>query len=136
MTDRKAEDEILFSLGDQDLTWGFSGGRYSYSFHEDMFYFELFYDKTIKGLANGEPGNNWSNPDMIPFEMRYIFPQETIEEVLSKSSADCFYYIYMPSMNEQKERELFDNYIVEEQKDFRYRGWDMNCVKFRSDGSV
>ena len=136
MADRKAGDEILFSLGDQDLTWGFSGGRYSYSFHEDMFYFELFYDKTIKGLANGEPGNNWSDPDMIPFEMRYIFPQETIEEVLSKSSADCFYYIYMPSMNEKKERELLDNYIVEEQKDFRYRGWDMNCVKFRSDGSV
>ena len=131
MTDKSAEDVMLFSLGDQNITWGLSGGRYSYNYYENKKYFELYYDTKIKGLANGYPGDNRNDPDKIPFEMRYIFPQENLEEALPGNSGHTFYYIYMPTLNSLRERQIYDNYDVIDEKSFEYRGWEMNCIKFR-----
>lgn len=131
INDRKAEDDILFSLGDQRLTWGFSGGRYSYSYSDGRTYFPLFYDKVIHGLANGYAWDYNSSDDMIPFEMRYIFPEETLDMAVSGSSSDTFYYIYMPTLNYDKEAVIDQRYSVIDKKEFDFRGWKMNCIIFR-----
>ncbi|MCR5649967.1 MAG: hypothetical protein K6F86_02160 [Lachnospiraceae bacterium] len=130
ISDRSDEDGILFSLGHEEITWGLSGGRYSYSYSENKSYFELFYDTKINGLANGLPGYNMGDPDMIPFEMRYIFPEESLEDALAPGLTGCFYYIYLPSVNESKEQKIYDDHTVIDEKQFVYRGWQMNCIKF------
>lgn len=130
MDNRQESDDILFSLGDQGITWGFSGGRYSYGYSDGKQYFELFYDKTINGLANGYSYDYWDSPDMIPFSIRYIFPQEDVSSVVSLSSSDRFYYIFMPTQNDGRENEIYDSYKVEDRIRFEFRGWIMECIVF------
>ena len=128
--DRSEDDDIMFSLGNQGITWGMSCGRYSYAYNEGKQYFDLFYDKTTNGLANGYAYEYYDSEDMIPFEMRYIFSEETVEDAVSSSSSDTFYYIYMPTMNENRETEIRSNYMILHEESFNFRGWKMNCIKF------
>ncbi len=132
MNDKKDKDEIMFSLGTNNRTWGLSGGRYSYIFDEGKHYFEEFYDTEIKGLANGYDYSYNSMENMIPFDMHYIFPNETVEE--AASSEDCsgtFYYIYMPTINASKEKEISEKFDIIDEQSFDFRGWQMYCIKFR-----
>lgn len=124
-------DCIMFSLGNQPITWGVSGGRYSYVYHENRRYFTLFYDRKINGLANGYSYDYYGMPEMIPFEMRYIFDEETVDEAVMGDTSDTFYYLYMPTMNEGKESEVLAKYSVLSEEEFDFRGWKMNCIKFQ-----
>ena len=124
-------DEIMFSLGKQPVTWGLSGGRYSYTYNDGKHYFEEFYDKTINGLANGYDYEYSDSDEMIPLEIHYIFDRETIEDAVSESRSDTFWYIYMPTLNFDKEDELYCNYNVLSEEVFEFRGWKMNCIKFK-----
>ena len=123
-------DEILFSLGTNPLTWSFSGGRYSYAYENDKHYFQLFYDKTINGLANGYSYDYFDSEDMIPFDMHFIFPEENVDSAIKTSKANTFFYIYFPTLNYGKETEINEKYTVAEQQEFSFRGWNMNCIKF------
>lgn len=131
MNDRDNEDDILFSLSNDPITWGFSGGRYSYGLQDGKQYFELFYDTTINGLANGYSYEYYSSPVMIPFEMRYVFPKERINDVLASSESGVIYYLYMPTLNSQKETELYETNSIITENQFTYRGWQMNCIKLK-----
>ena len=124
------QDEILFSLGNQQNTWGMSCGRYSYTFNDQKHDFQLFYDKTIKGLANGYDYEYYDSEYMIPFEIHYVFPEETVPDAISTGNADVFYYIYMPTINEDRENEISAKYNVISNDEFSFRGWKMNCIKF------
>ena len=124
-------DEIMFSLGNQQLTWGLSCGRYSYSYKDGKHYFEEFFDTTTQGLANGYDYNYWNSPNMTPFSIHYIFPEETIEMATSNSESDCYFYIYLPTINDRKELEIYDKYDILKEKSFIFRGWQMNCIKFK-----
>ena len=131
MDDRSEKDEIMFSLGTQSNTWGFSGGRYSYIFEEGQHYFNEFYDRKINGLANGYSYSYFGADDMIPFEMHYIFPEENISQAILSGNADTFYYIYMPTLNSGKEKEIDENFDIISERDFSFHGWKMCCIKFR-----
>ena len=128
--DMNENNEIMFSLGTNPLTWSFSGGRYSYAYENDKHYFPLFYDETIKGLANGYTYDYYDSKEMIPFDMHYIFPEETISSAMEISKSDVFYYLYMPSLNEGKENEIEENYKIIDKQEYSFRGWKMNCIKF------
>ena len=128
--DMNENDEIMFSLGTNSLTWSFSGGRYSYVYENDKHYFPLFYDTTIRGLANGYSYNYYDLEEMIPFDMHYIFPEENVSSALGISDADKVYYLYMPSLNAGKEEEIGEKYKIIEKREFNFRGWIMNCIKF------
>ena len=128
---RTEDDVILFSLGDRSLTWGFSGGRYSYTSNDGKHSFEEFYDTSINGLANGYAFEYYDLPGMIPYDIRYIFARETIKDAVSESGSGTFYYIYMPTLNAGKEAEIYDNYDVSSEETFEFRGWRMNCISFR-----
>lgn len=130
ISDRNEDDEIMFSLGDNIISWGYSGGRYSYAYRDGKHYFELFYDKTIRGLANGYAWEYNDSPNFIPFSMHYIYPNETIKSALSDSNANTFFYIYMPTLNMGKEEEIINHYVVLSEEEFEVRGWRMNCIKF------
>ena len=130
INNRSNNDEIMFSLGKQPLTWGFSGGRYSYACSDGKHYFEEFYDKEINGLANGYKYEYYDSEDMIPFEMHYIFDSESIAKSVSESKAETFYYLYMPTLNAGKEQEIYEKFKVASEEAFEFRGWQMNCIKF------
>ncbi len=130
VNEMSSNDEIMFSLGLDSLTWGFSGGRYSYAYSNDKHYFDMFYDNEIHGLANGYYYEYYSLPGMIPFKMHYIFPDETIDDALSISNAKNYYYIYMPTLNAGKEGKIHREYTVLDEQSFVFRGWYMNCIKF------
>ena len=129
---RKDEDEMMFSLGNDPITWGFSGGRYSYAYNNEKKYFEEFYDADIMGLANGYDYSYYDLPNMIPFNMRYVFPQEDVTDAVKESSSKEFYYMYMPTLNASKEKKIYDNFEVLEDREFSFRGWKMNCIRFRA----
>ena len=130
LNDKKENDDIMLSLGTDAISWGFSGGRYSYSSENDKRYFDVFYDKAIKGLSNGYSYEYFSSETMIPFRMRFIFNTETVTEAIYASSAQTFYYIYMPTLNNGKEQEIYKLFNVEDEINYEYRGWQMNCIKF------
>ena len=130
INDRKQDDEIMFSLGRSPITWGFSGGRYSYGFNDGKQEFELFYDTDINGLANGYSYDYFDSPNMQIFNMRYIFPEETADDAIDASDSEIIYYIYMPSLNLQKEQALTKYDIIAEEE-FDFRGWHMNCIKLK-----
>nr|MCR5687753.1 hypothetical protein [Lachnospiraceae bacterium] len=130
MENRTGDEGIMFSLGDQSLTWGFAGGRYSYNYKDGKVFFEEFYDRKIGGMANGYSYDYYESDDMIPYDMQYIFPNETIEEASSKSPATEFFYLYMPTLNCGREAEIYDRFNVLEEKEFIFRGWKMNCIRF------
>lgn len=130
VSDKEKDDEIMFSLGEQDSTWGFSGGRYSWLLREGRHYFAEFYDKRINGMANGYNYEYNDSTDMIPVDIHYIFPKETVEEALKISDSEFFYYIYMPTLNAEKEKEIYQKFDILEEKQFEFRGWKMNCIKF------
>ncbi len=124
------QEEILFSLGNQNLTWGLSGGLYSYGYGDNKHYFTEFYDTKKQRLAIDYQYDYYSDPDMTALEIHYIFPQETLEEALSISDANSFYYLYMPTINEEKESEITEKYNIINEENFNFRGWQMNCIKF------
>lgn len=123
-------DELVFSLGRQSNTWNFSGGRYSYVQGDEKRDFALFYDKTINGLANGYEYDYYSSEDMIPFNLHYVFSGETIAESLSDCDANKYYYIYMPTLNDGKEKEIINNYHIIDENEFSFRGWELKCIEF------
>lgn len=130
LNDKEEGDEIMFSLGEFPHTWGVSGGRYSYGFNDGKQEFELFYDTAINGLANGYSYDYFDSPNMQIFNMRYIFPEETADDAIDASDSEIIYYIYMPSINLQKEQALTKYDIIAEEE-FDFRGWHMNCIKLK-----
>nr|MCR5590959.1 hypothetical protein [Lachnospiraceae bacterium] len=132
MDSRSPDDGIMFSLGDQALTWGFAGGRYSYNYKDGKKFFEEFYDKKIGGMANGYSYDYYETDDMIPYDMQYIFPNETVKEAAYESNAGTFWYIYMPTLNCSKEQEIYNDFNVVSEEQFTFRGWQMNCIRFSS----
>ena len=132
INEKEEDGMIMFSLGDHDNTWGFSGGRYSYSYNENKRFFEEFYDRRINGLANGYLYEYTYSSDMIPFVMRYVFPQETLSDVTAFDDHGSCFYIYMPSLNDGREQEIYEKYQVEDEKEFSFRGWRMNVIRFRN----
>lgn len=128
---KTGDDEVLFSLGNQDLTWGMSGGRYSYSFGEGRRYFDMFYDRSIGGLASGYSYEYYDSDEIVPFSMRFVFPEENVSSAVKSSGSDTFYYLYMPTINAAKEHEIQQEYTILSEKSFSYRGWIMNCIEFR-----
>lgn len=129
ISDKSDDTDIMFSLGTEPSTWGPSAGRYSYVYDENKRSFELFYDTTISGLANYYDYEYYDSNHMIPFNVRYIFPEETVDNAISQSSSKEFYYIYMPTLNYGKESQI-ENYNIIDEKKFSFRGWKMNCIKF------
>ena len=125
-----SKDEILFSLGNQELTWGLSGGRYSYNFNDDKHYFEEFYNLATDGMANGYSYEYYDAQEMVPLLIHYIFPEETVQKAISISNAQEFYYIYMPTLNNSKENEIYRDFNVISNDEYNVRGWVMNCIKF------
>ncbi len=131
INERSDNDMILFSLGEDTLNWSLSGGRYSWGYDEGKRLFDLFYDKTIQGLANGYHYDYFSSDDMIPFEMLYIYGPETVEELITNyDKYASYYYIYLPTINNGKENELRRKYHILDEKEFLYRGWKMNVIWF------
>ena len=130
MSDRTGDEELLLSIGDQLFSFGATAGRYDFGVDSGRHYFDLFYDKRTSGLANGYDYEYFNSPDMIPFEMHIIFSNETIEEAISASSKDTFYYLYMPTTNNGKEEEIIEKFHVVQIEEFDFRGWHMNCIKF------
>lgn len=130
INDRADDDEIMFSLGNDSITWGFSGGRYSYDLSAGKHYFEEFYDTEAEGLANGYDYEYFNDPSMIPFAMHYIFPDESVEQATEQGDAKVFYYIYMPTMNGGKEAEIAAKFDITHEESFEFRGWKMNCIRF------
>ena len=49
---------------------------------------------------------------------------------VAENGAQTFYYIYMPTMNSSKEADVYANYDIESEKEFEFRGWKINCIKF------
>lgn len=131
MNDWSGGDEIMFSLGEDTNTWGLSAGRYSYSLDDGKHYFEEFYDKTQSGLANGYSFEYFDSEDMIPFDMHYVFPEETLADAVASGESGLFYYIYMPTINGGRESQIREDYDVQSEEEFIFRGWKMNCIKFR-----
>lgn len=129
INDMDEADDIMFSLANQPITWGFSGGRYSYGYHDGKDYFELFYDKNIHGLANGYSYDYYDSPDMIPFKIRYVFSEENSASVIANNNSQHSYYIYMPTLNQNREAEILDKLNIIDEKSFEFRGWTMNCIK-------
>ena len=84
----------------------------------------------INGLANGYSYDYLSSEDMIPFDMHYIFPEETIGSSIKMSDSDTFYYLYIPTMNYGKETEIDEKFKKIDEREFSFRGWKMNCIKF------
>lgn len=130
LSDRQDGDEIMMSLGGNANTWGFSGARYAYDIRDGKHYFTLFYDKDRHTLANVYDYEYYDSDNMIPIEMHYIFREETVSDAVSMSDSKVFYYIYMPTMNESKEAEIAEKYSILDEKEFSFRGWKMNCIKF------
>ncbi len=130
MDDRNGDDELLLSLGDQLFSFGPTAGRYDFGVESGKHYFDLFYDKRTSGLANGYDYEYFNSPDMIPFEMHFIYSAETIEDAISSSPKDVFYYIYMPTTNNGRENEISKKYSIIDIEKFTFRGWQMNCIKF------
>ncbi len=131
ISDSADGDEIMFSLGNDELTWGFSGGRYSYTLGDGKHYFEEFYDMKKRGLANGYAYEYYESDDMIPIDMHYIFPEESINDAVALSDSEVFYYLYMPTLNQGKESEISERFNVIREERFDFRGWQMNCIKFK-----
>lgn len=121
---------ILFSLGDDTNTWGVSGGRYSYTYSDNKRLFELYYDKSIPGLANGYDYEYHNTESMTPLNIRYIFGEESIANVVSSDMANQYIYIYMPSINLDRESYIFNNFNIISEEQFSFRGWHMNCILF------
>lgn len=130
INERNADDEIMFSLGNQPITWGYSCGRYSYAYSDGKRYFEEFYDKSIGGLANGYDYEYYDLENMVPLSIRYVFNEEFVENVIRSSDADIFYYIYMPTLNQGKEETIFQQFKVLEFEEKEFRGWKMNFILF------
>ncbi len=132
INDKDKNDGIIFSLGTNNRTWGLSGGRYSYIFEEGKHDFEMFYDLSVNGLANGYDYSYYHDENIIPFEINYLFPNETVEEATSsKNGMNTFYYIYMPTINASKEEEISGKFDIIDEQSFNFRGWQMNCIKFK-----
>lgn len=129
ISDKSDDSDIMFSLGNEPSTWGPSAGRYSYVYDENKRSFELFYDTSINGLANDYDYEYYGADQMIPFSLRYIFPEENIGDIILQSNAKQFYYVYMPTLNMGKESMLKKYHIIE-YREFNFRGWKMNCIKF------
>lgn len=123
------DDTILISLGNDLITWGFSAGRYSYGINDGREDFDLFYDRTTNGLANGYDYEYFDSADMIPFCVRFVFPQKSVSETIPSHKGDVF-YIYMPTLNAGKENEILKKYDVKSENEFTFRGWKMNCIRF------
>jgi|GEM_PF-2793392 len=130
INDMDSGDMILFSMGSQSNTWGLSGGRYSYEFTDGKKSFDLFYDKRLNGLANGYSYEYNDDPEMIPFNTQFIFPQETIKSSICNEKFSRIYYIFMPTLNDNKESEIYESYNVEAHNSFSFRGWQMDCITF------
>ncbi len=119
-------DLIAVSNGNNRSTWAIDGGMYAYNESMEKRIFTEFWN--VK-KAKRDPIYKWEyfdDPNYIPLDIRYIFPNDDI--ISSLQTGDSFIYIYMPTQNGDREKIVRDAFDISEEGSFTSHGWVLSYI--------
>lgn len=118
---------IAVSTGNYTKTWPIDGGFYAYNENIDKRYFTEFWNIKENLREASYDQEFFSDPNYRTFDIRFVYSCDDTVSALQEK--DSFIYIYLPSLNGEREEIVRNNFRIIEEGSFDSHGWIMAYIR-------